>query len=352
MKTRNIVVIGASAGGFEAIKQLTSSLPLDFPAAIFIVWHISPNVAGILPKVINKQKKLPAVNAIDREPIKSGNIYVAPPDRHLILERGLMRVTRGPKENRFRPAVDPLFRSAAFSYGPRVIGVVLSGALDDGTAGLWYIKQKGGIAVVQDPDEAEVPSMPQRAMEEVAVDHVVTISEMAGLLSRLCSEVIPDGGEANVNSDNDELAGKEINISIQEGISDAGTIFGELTAFACPECHGVLAALHEEGRVRYRCHTGHAFSTDSLLAAISENIEKSLWNTMRGVEENINLLNHIGDHYAEINQPAKAAMYFKKAVDSKMFNQRIRQILQDMEDLNEDILKEENSPAIQGKTSK
>jgi len=158
---RNIIVIGASSGGFEAIRQLVAALPADLDAAIFIVWHMSPDVTGILPQVINRQKTLLATNAVDNEPIANNRIYVAPPDKHLLLDNGIVRVTRGPKENRFRPAVDPLFRSAAYIYGPRVIGIVLSGALDDGTSGLWTIKSRGGIAIVQEPAEAEVPSMPE-----------------------------------------------------------------------------------------------------------------------------------------------------------------------------------------------
>ncbi len=190
MEKKNIIVIGASAGGFEAIKQLTAALPADLDAAIFIVWHMSPDVTGILPQVINREKTMLAANAIDHEPIVSNRIYVAPPDRHLLLEKGIVRITRGPKENRFRPAVDPLFRSAAYIYGARVIGIVLSGALDDGTSGLWTIKNRGGIAIVQEPAEAEVPSMPENAIAAVEVDYRVSIAEMVPLLIRLTSETV------------------------------------------------------------------------------------------------------------------------------------------------------------------
>jgi two-component system chemotaxis response regulator CheB len=175
MEKTNIVVIGASAGGFEAIRALISSLPPDLDAAIFIVWHMSPDIRGVLPQVINRHKTIMASHAIDNEPIVYNRIYVAPPDRHLVIENGFVRVTRGPKENRFRPAVDPLFRSAAYTYGPRVIGIVLSGALDDGTAGLWTIKSRGGIAIVQDPADAEVPSMPENAIKAVDVDYLVPV---------------------------------------------------------------------------------------------------------------------------------------------------------------------------------
>src|SRR5215204_1578454 len=158
MDPRNIIVVGASAGGLEALKALVKGLPADLPASIFIVWHMSPDVRGVMPQVLNRLNTMPAFQASDGEAIEEGRIYVAPPDRHLVLEEGLVRVTKGPKENRFRPAIDPLFRSAAYYYGPDVIGVILSGSLDDGTSGLWTIKDRGGIAIVQDPWGAEVPS--------------------------------------------------------------------------------------------------------------------------------------------------------------------------------------------------
>ena len=190
MAKRNIIVIGASAGGFEALKVLARDLPADLDASIFIVWHMPADIRGVLPEVLNRHGKIKAANAYDKETIEPNRIYVAPPDRHLIVESGQVRVTRGPKENRFRPAVDPLFRSAAHSYRQRVIGVILSGALDDGTSGLWTVKYFGGVAVVQDPRDAEVPSMPENALNEVAVDHVVPVSQMAELLVRLSHEAI------------------------------------------------------------------------------------------------------------------------------------------------------------------
>lgn len=164
MEKRNIIVIGASAGGFEAIKRIVTDLPSDIDASLFIVWHMSPDVRGILPQVLNRVNRIYAGHALDKEEIKTNRIYIAPPDHHLVLEEGRVRVTHGPKENRFRPAVDPLFRSAAYAYSNRVIGVVLTGALDDGTAGLWAVKHYGGVAVVQDPNDAEVPSMPENAI--------------------------------------------------------------------------------------------------------------------------------------------------------------------------------------------
>ena len=167
---KDIVVVGASAGGMDALQKLVSRLPAGLPASIFVVWHLSPGLKTVLPAVLSKAGPLPAINPEDGDRIQPGYIYVAPNDHHMLLEKGYMRVARGPKENRFRPAIDPLFRSAAYVYGPRVIGVVLTGALDDGTAGLWTIKLRGGTAIVQEPSDALIRSMPLSALDNVEVD--------------------------------------------------------------------------------------------------------------------------------------------------------------------------------------
>lgn len=268
-----IIVIGASAGGFEAIKSLIAGLPPTINAAIFIVWHMSPDVRGILPQVLNRINALPAAHAYNGEAILKGRIYVAPPDHHLLIEDGKMLVTRGPKENRFRPAVDPLFRSAAYAHGARVIGIILSGALDDGTAGLWTVKQYGGIAIVQNPKEAEVSSMPESAMNQVKVDYCVGVAEMGPLLVRLTESPLSQ----NAPVMKDEQTKKEIQIAAEKDALQTGLMrLGELTPYACPECHGVLSRLQNGDIVRYRCHTGHAYSADALLASITEKVEDSL----------------------------------------------------------------------------
>jgi two-component system chemotaxis response regulator CheB len=181
----DIIVIGASAGGVEALQKIASALPARLEAAIFVVLHVGAEATSALPAILRRAGPLPANHAINNEPIGYGRIYIAPPDFHLVLRDGAVRVIHGPRENRCRPAVDPLFRSAAITYGRRVIGVVLSGALDDGTAGLLAIKVQGGIAVVQDPDDALVPGMPRNALEYVKVDHCLPVSEIGPLLARL-----------------------------------------------------------------------------------------------------------------------------------------------------------------------
>src|SRR5258706_14959908 len=185
MAKKDIVVVGASAGGMAALESLVAGLPADYPGSLFVVWHLPPGVKSVLPQVLSRAGPLPAVHPKDGDPIKPGCIYVAPNNHHMLLEKGYIRIARGPKENRFRPAVDPLFRSAAYIFGPRAIGVVLSGALDDGTAGLWAIKMRGGTAVVQDPADAVHRSMPLSALDNVAVDHKLPAPQIGPLLGRL-----------------------------------------------------------------------------------------------------------------------------------------------------------------------
>jgi two-component system chemotaxis response regulator CheB len=337
MAKRNIIVIGASAGGFEALKILISSFPPDLDASIFIVWHMSPDVRGVLPDVLNKLKSLPAAHGVDGEPVKSGRIYVAPPDHHLLINKEEVRITRGPKENRFRPAVDPLFRSAANSYRERVIGIILSGALDDGTAGLWSIKQHGGLAIVQDPRNAEVPSMPENAIRNLKVDYILPISQMG--------QIVVQESQMNVshtfqiNPEEDKKIKLEVSVAMQLKDKKYDILdHGNLSHFTCPECHGVLTSLTEGGRMRFRCHTGHAFSADSLLASITETIEGSLWNTIRNIQESVLLLNDMGDHFANMNEPKLAAMFFKKGKEAEGRSVILRQAVMNHEQLSIDSI--------------
>lgn len=345
---QRIIVIGASAGGFEAFKKIIGGLPAHFSTPIFIVWHMSPDVRGILPQVLNRVNSIPAAHAYHEEAIKPGRIYVAPPDHHMLLEDGKVLVTRGPKENRFRPAVDPLFRSAAYSYGNRVIGIILSGALDDGTAGLWTVKHHGGTAIVQDPLDAEVPSMPENAARQVAVDYCVSVAELPQLLVRLTKEPVTE----NAAVMKDEQTKKEIQIATEERALEKGLLqLGNLSPFSCPECHGVLSRIQNDNIIRYRCHTGHAYSADTLMAAITEKIEEGLYSAIRGMDESIMLLNHIGDHYAEANQPKIAALYFKKAAEAQERSEWVRKATMMHEQLSNDSLRKEaeaeNNPAIE-----
>ncbi|GAB3928534.1 chemotaxis protein CheB [Larkinella terrae] len=323
MEKRNIIVMGASAGGFESFKKIVADLPPDLDASVFIVWHMAPSIRGVLPQVLSKITPIPAAHAYNGEPIVTNRIYIAPPDHHMLLEDGHIRITHGPKENRFRPAVDPLFRSAAFNYGNRVIGVILSGALDDGTAGLWAVKKYGGLAMVQDPLDAEVPSMPENAIREVDVDYIIPLAEIAPLLVRLAGEEAPV--KTPVSVEENEKINAEIRIASEEDAFAINILqFGQLSPYTCPECQGVLTYLKDGKLGRFRCHTGHAYSADTLLAAITEKIEDSLYSVIRGMDESILLLNHLGDHFAEANQPKLAASYFQKAKEAHHRSELVR----------------------------
>jgi two-component system chemotaxis response regulator CheB len=322
MPARDIIVIGASVGGIEALRTIAGGLPKDLPAAVFVVLHTSPEAPGILAAILDRAGALPASFAADGERILPGRIYVAPPDKHLIVEPNRVRLTRGPKENRFRPAVDPLFRSAAQVYGPRVIGVILTGYLDDGTAGLWAVKQLGGTAVVQDPHEALAPSMPASAMRQVRVDYCLPVEEIAPLLVRLASKPLEEEGMYEVPEEMDI----EVRIAKEDTALDAGVLkLGEPSNYACPECHGVLLQLKEEKRIRFRCHTGHAYSVESLLAEITEGVEDSLWNAIRSVEESVLLLRHMAEHLAGGEDGHTAEEFLARAQEAQRRADLVRQ---------------------------
>lgn len=314
MPARDIIVIGASVGGIEALRTISGGLPKDLPAAVFVVLHTSPEAPGILADILDRAGALPASFAADGEHILPERIYVAPPDHHLIVEPNRVRLTRGPKENRFRPAVDPLFRSAAQVYGPRVIGVILTGYLDDGTAGLWAVKQLGGTTVVQDPHDALAPSMPASAMRQVRVDHCLPVEEIAPLLVSLTGQPFEEEGVYEVPKAMDI----EVRIAKEDTALDAGVLkLGEPSNYTCPECHGVLLQLKEEKHIRFRCHTGHAYSVESLLAEITEGVEDSLWNAIRSVEESVLLLSHMAEHLAGSEDGHTAEEFLARAQEAQ-----------------------------------
>jgi two-component system chemotaxis response regulator CheB len=325
--SRHLVVIGTSAGGIEALRDLFSRLPADFPAPIAVVMHTSPQSPGILHEILARSGPLPGVSATTGMRIDPGHIYVAPPDHHLLIEPGRFRVTRGPKENRFRPAIDPLFRTAAQVYGPGAIGIILTGNLDDGTAGLWTVKQLGGIAIVQDPQDAMFPSMPMNASQLVDVDHVAPLAAIPDLLVRLTAEPAAQPVASTAAS---EALDIEIRIAKEEDPVDAGIKrVAEPSPFACPECHGVLLKLKEAGRTRFRCHTGHAYSLDSLLAELTEAIEGALWNAVRVLHEGAMLVTHMAEHLDDAHDAETPAALASRATELMRRADAIRELLND-----------------------
>lgn len=292
MAERNIVVIGCSVGGVEALQKLVAGLPENFPAAILVVLHLSPQTHSVLPEILNRAGQLPAKHPQNHEPIRRGHIYVAPPDHHLIIEDGRMVLSRGPKENRHRPSVDPLFRSAAKAYGRQVIGIVMTGSLDDGTVGLQAVKKAGGVAIVQDLEDAFCSDMPRSAMDHVNVDHVVSVSQMPALLTELVPQHVASGNGAGRK---DQIS-KEIKYAEADmaAIEDNGRP-GNPSQFACPECGGVLWEIDDEGMLRYRCRVGHAYTAQSLGAEQVEALEGALWAAIRALEESASLARQLGE---------------------------------------------------------
>jgi two-component system, chemotaxis family, protein-glutamate methylesterase/glutaminase len=323
MAPKRLVVIGASSGGLEALQIMAAALPPDFPAAICVVLHIAPHSPGLLEAILARAGPLPAVRGQTGLRIQPGHIYVAPPDHHLLVEPGVLRVTRGPRENRFRPAIDPLFRSAAQVYGPASVGVILTGDLDDGTAGLWTVKRLGGVAIVQDPEDALFPSMPRNALQHVDVDVSVRLREIAPLLVRVTAAPAEDRKAAAV-PDSMEI---EMKIAGEENAVDAGLEqVGEPSPFACPECHGVLLRLKEKQPLRFRCHTGHAFSAESLLAAIDEGIEDALWNAVRALEEGGLLLQQMAANLEEHAHTDAVRDLATRAVETRRRAETLRDV--------------------------
>jgi two-component system, chemotaxis family, protein-glutamate methylesterase/glutaminase len=322
MSVKRLVVVGASAGGIDALTRLAAALPAEFPAAVCVVLHTSPQSPGVLDGILDRAGPLPAASVHGGERPQPGHIYVAPPDQHLVVEPNRLVLTKGPRENRFRPAIDPLFRSAAQVYGPAAVGVVLTGNLDDGTAGLWAIKQLGGVAIVQDPGDAASPSMPRSALQHVKVDHVVPLAGMAPLLARVVTTPVYEGGA--VVSDRIDI---EVKIAKAVDPFTAGIEqLGQASPYACPDCHGVLLRLDEEGHVRFRCHTGHAYSAESLLAAINERVEDALWNAVRAIDEGARYVRHLAEHLQPVDR-ARAERFTAEALEARRQSEAVRQVV-------------------------
>src|SRR5436305_9170801 len=248
---RDIVVMGASAGGVETLATLVGGLPAEFPAAIFVVLHLLPTARSVLPEILDRVGPLSAAAAANGEEIDRGRVYVAPPDRHMLLTPGGVKLTNGPRENGHRPALDPLFRSAARTFGERGIAVVLSGSLDDGTAGLRLVKRSGGATVAQDPDDALYRGMPESAVANGAADYVVPLAGMPDVLGGLVDAPIEIAERPTAEPDADDPVALEL--------SDGDPTAGDLSGLTCPECGGALwEHLDHDGYVRFKCHVGHA----------------------------------------------------------------------------------------------
>jgi two-component system, chemotaxis family, protein-glutamate methylesterase/glutaminase len=268
------VVIGGSAGSIEALEQIVAGLAPNFPAALLVAIHLSPRNVSRLPEILSRSGPLPASHPIDGSPIQTGHIYVAPPDQHLLIDKDCIKLSTGPKENRQRPAVNALFRSAALAYGPGVIGVILTGALDDGSAGLWEIKQRGGKTIVQDPRDALFPDMPRNALEQVPIDYVMPLRGLAPLLTDIVGEpvVLQDDTKGEPMKDTRH------------------------PALTCPDCRGPISESRQGSITEFACRVGHRYSPVTFLAAHAETRERALWAAVVALEEGADVAHELAAH--------------------------------------------------------
>jgi two-component system chemotaxis response regulator CheB len=318
--THDIVVIGASMGGVEALSQLVGQLPANLPATVCVVLHVAAEHRSYLPEILSRMGRLPAIHPLDGAPLEHGRIYVAPNDHHLVVEPGCVRVMKGPLENGHRPAVDPLFRSAARAYGPRVVGVVLTGALNCGTSGLIAIKSQGGLAVVQDPEDAACGDMPRSAMEYVDVDHCVPLAKMAALLTRLVSSPVKMSRKRPSAALNQEVAA----LTAEPEAANTPPAVGEPSHFSCPDCGGVLFELNEAGLLRYRCRVGHGYTGEALVEGQEGMVDSALWAAVRALEENGALARRMAERARAHNHHHSARRYEERARSAEQQARMVR----------------------------
>ncbi|MBE9063715.1 chemotaxis protein CheB [cf. Phormidesmis sp. LEGE 11477] len=322
MKNHEIVVIGASAGGVAALQKLFSQFSPDMQASFFVVLHIMPKAESVLATLLDIAGPLKAKPAEDHEPILPGHVYVAPPDVHLLVKPGYLRLHRGPKENRHRPAADPLFRSAAIAYPGQTIGVVLTGYLDDGTAGLSAIKRCGGIAIVQDPEDADFPDMPTNALAAVDVDYQLPIRHMGEKIMQMVGQMAQEVREIPKD------IAMEAKIA-EQALSDIDREeqLGHLVPMSCPECNGPLWQMEGSTIQRYRCHVGHGFTAKTLIASQDSILEKALWAAMRTMEERANLSIVMAKNEVKQGRIQSAQTYEKQSETLRTHAQVIRKLL-------------------------
>jgi len=343
--TRDLIVIGASAGGVEALSQLVARLPVDLAAAILVVLHVPPDRPSVLPRILSSAGPLPATHAKTGEKAAHGHLYVAPPGRHLLVHDGTLRLSSGPKEGGHRPAIDPLFRTAARAGGSRVVGVVLSGALDDGTAGMVSIKQLGGICVVQDPSEAICGDMPRNALQNAEIDHCLKVSAIADLLVRLSKEQVAESRRRP-----NQLIEREAHIALDDGSEDVTPAPGEPSQFSCPACGGVLNEIHDGDLLRFRCRVGHAYGAEALRMEQQSALEGALWAALRALEEQASLARRLAVRGRELKQTKSSARFDERATTAEQQAALVREALR--HGLPSFAENEEETPAtVSGKTT-
>lgn len=280
MPNRDIVAIGTSAGGVEALLHLAKSFPPDLPASVLVTIHLSSFGSSHLDGILSRAGRMPASFAQDGEPLRRGQLFIAPPGHHLLIDPDRLRLSVGPRENGARPAIDPMMRSAAVCCGHRTIGVVMTGAQGDGASGLWAIAQCGGITVVQDPSDAAFAEMPLSALNRFSPDHIAPLSGLPGLLRKLTQQPAgkPVPASLPLRMEADIARGRRSNMSEMDKI-------GKRSVLTCPDCNGVMWEIQEGEVTRYRCHVGHAYSEESMGFGMDENLRRALATALRTLEE-------------------------------------------------------------------
>jgi two-component system, chemotaxis family, protein-glutamate methylesterase/glutaminase len=313
---KKVIVIGGSQGAIEALLRIVPSFPADLSAAILIVVHMPVDSVSILPKVLSRAGSLKACHPKDREILRPGNIYVAPPNYHLTLEGRTICRSKGPRENRHRPAIDPLFRTAARSFGLGVIAILLSGNLDDGSAGIFAVRKLGGIAIVQDPASAQAAGMPQSALDYAGANFVL----LPGQIGPKVTELINSREKKMKGNKKSKAKKNDPEVRVNEEVSYTGQSAGRPSVFACPECHGILWEIKNGKITRYRCRVGHAYTSASLKVEMDQSTERALWAAMRALEERAALSQRV------INNPKGSHAYshrFREQVNDDTANARL-----------------------------
>lgn len=324
-----VIVVAASAGGFQPLRTLLSGLPADLPAAVLVVLHIPASGGSSLPGILDRAGPLSAAAAVDGEPIRVGRVYVAPPDRHLLVVEGTVRLSRGPRQNGVRPAADPLFRSAALYAGPRVTAVVLSGALDDGALGSATVERLGGRVIVQDPDGAEYPSMPRSAIAVTGHAAVVATKALSDEVTRL---VTGEGGLTAEAAGPDRELAAEI-AGLLAGAPETDTQLRSYSDLTCPDCGGPLYfkdAAELDRAKTYDCLVGHRWSPQSLFEEQGTTVERALWLAIRSLEERGRLTGQLADAARERGHALSARQFSEAAQEAGRSADAIREVVNGM----------------------
>lgn len=319
MAKKDIIVIGGSAGSHTALRQIVDDLPADLPASIFITTHVPSHSASYLAEVLEKTSAIPVATAIDGQPIERGRIYVAVPDCHLLVIDGTVRLGSGPRENMTRPAIDPLFRSAALSYGSRTVGVILSGLLNDGASGVSAIKACGGTVVVQNPLDAREDQMPLAALETVDADRVAPAAQLARTIAEIADE---DAGE-NISPPESLQLEVQIAGGARLGTDELSKI-AQPAALTCPDCEGVLSEIRNERPLRYRCQIGHA-TTAEIVEARGDKVDEALRIAMRVMEERVTLVTRMGEDARRSGRLTVAELYESRAEEYGRYARVLRE---------------------------